>query len=120
MTAWASRCSAHPTNSNWASAPNRWKIFFCQHGELRDRTFDNQVYRASGLNLVVAAAILWNTRYLELAAADLGVEPEIMRHVAPLGWEHLSLTGDYAWDTADAPAPGELRLLKTRPSLLAA
>jgi TnpA family transposase len=95
-------------------------IFFCQLGELRDRTFENQVYRASGLNLVVAAVILWNTRYLELAAADLGVEPEMMRHVAPLGWEHLSLTGDYAWDTADAPAPSELRPLRTKPSLLAA
>jgi hypothetical protein len=23
----------------------------------------------------------------------------MMKHVAPLGWEHLSLTGDYAWDT---------------------
>ncbi len=71
-------------------------IFFCQLGELRDRTFQNQAYRASGLNLVVAAVILWNTRYLALAAADLGVGPDIMRHVAPLGWEHLSLTGDYA------------------------
>ena len=66
------------------------------------------------------AVILWNTRYLELAATDLGVEPEMMRHVAPLGWEHLSLTGDYTWDTADAPAPGELRPLRTNPSLLAA
>ena len=71
-------------------------IFFCQLGELRDRTFENQAYRASGLNLIAAAVILWNTRYLELAAADLGVGPDLMRHVAPLGWEPLSLTGDYA------------------------
>jgi TnpA family transposase len=69
-------------------------IFFCQLGELRDRTFENQAYRASGLNLVVAAVILWNTRYLQLAADDLGVSAESMQHVAPLGWEHLSLTGD--------------------------
>ncbi len=95
-------------------------IFFCQLGELRDRTFENQAYRASGLNLVVAAVILWNTRYLALAAADLGVGPDIMRHVAPLGWEHLSLTGDYAWDAPDQPAPGELRPLRTKLSLLAA
>jgi TnpA family transposase len=95
-------------------------IFFCQLGELRDRTFENQVYRASGLNLVVAAVILWNTRYLQLAADDLGVGSDMMKHVAPLGWEHLSLTGDYAWNTADLPGPGELRPLRTRPSLLAA
>lgn len=95
-------------------------IFFCQLGELRDRTFENQAYRASGLNLIVAAVILWNTRYLARAAADLGVDPDLMRHVAPLGWEHLSLTGDYAWDAEDQPAPGELRPLRSKPSLLAA
>jgi TnpA family transposase len=95
-------------------------IFFCQLGELRDRTFENQVYRASGLNLVVAAVILWNTRYLQLAADDLKVGSDMMKHVAPLGWEHLSLTGDYAWDTGDLPGLGELRLLRNKPSLLAA
>ena len=95
-------------------------IFFCRLGELRDRTFEKQAYRASGLNLVVAAVILWNTRYLERAAADLGVGPDTMRHVAPLGWEHLSLTGDYAWDADNQPAPSELRPFRTRPSLLAA
>jgi Tn3 transposase DDE domain len=31
---------------------------------LRDRTYENQRHRASGLNLVVAAIILWNTVYL--------------------------------------------------------
>lgn len=95
-------------------------IFFCQLGELRDRTFENQAYRASGLNLLVAAVILWNTRYLEMAAGDLRVAPEVMRHVAPLGWEHISLTGDYAWDAPDQPAPGTLRPLRTKPSLLVA
>ena len=95
-------------------------IFFCQLGELRDRTFENQVYRASGLNLVVAAVILWNTRYLQLAADDLRVGSDMMKHVAPLGWEHLSLTGDYAWDTGNLPGPGELRLLRNKPSWLAA
>ena len=44
----------------------------------------------------------------------------MMKHIAPLGWEHLSLTGDYAWDTGDLLGPGELRPLRTRPSLLAA
>ena len=95
-------------------------IFFCRLGEMRDRTFENQAYRASGLNLLVAAVIMWNTRYLQLAAADLGIGPETMRHVAPLGWEHLSLTGDYAWDAEGQPTPGELRPLRTRLSLLAA
>ena len=95
-------------------------IFFCRLGEMRDRTFENQAYRASGLNLLVAAVIMWNTQYLQLAAAELGVGPEMMGHVAPLGWEHLSLTGDYAWDAEGQLTPGELRPLRTRASLLAA
>ena len=95
-------------------------IFFCRLGELRDRTFENQAYRASGLNLLVAAVILWNTRYLQEAAADLGVDREAMRHVAPLGWEHLSLTGAYSWDVDEQPAPGTLRPLRARASLLLA
>jgi TnpA family transposase len=40
-------------------------VFFNRLGELRDRTYENQRYRASGLNLVVAAIVLWNTVYLE-------------------------------------------------------
>jgi TnpA family transposase len=40
-------------------------VFFNRLGELRDRTFENQRYRASGLNLAVAAIVLWNTVYLE-------------------------------------------------------
>jgi TnpA family transposase len=34
---------------------------------MRDRSFESQRYRASGLNLLVAAIILWNTVYLERA-----------------------------------------------------
>ena len=47
----------------------RWLgvVFFNRQGELRNRTFENQRYRASGLNLVVLAVILWNTMYLERA-----------------------------------------------------
>ena len=71
-------------------------------GELRDRTFENQRHRASGLNLVASAIILWNTVYLDRAVRHLQsqgaeVPDELLAHVAPLGWEHVSLTGDYHW-----------------------
>jgi hypothetical protein len=61
-----------------------------------------------------------HTRYLQLAAEDLGIGADTMKHVAPLGWEHLSFTGDYAWETGDLPGPGQLRPLRTKSSLLAA
>ena len=40
--------------------------------------------------------------------------------MTPLGWEHISLTGDYIWADEAAPAEGALRPLRTKPSLLAA
>ena len=100
-------------------------VFFHRLGELRDRSFDNQAYRASGLNLLVAAIILWNTRYLQAAfdalhARGAVVTPELVRHVAPLGWEHIGLTGDYVWAADAQPSAGALRPLRDKPSLLAA
>lgn len=79
-------------------------VFFNRLGELRDRTFENQRYRASGLNLVVAAIILWNTVYLSRAVDQIRAEghdlpDDLLAHVAPLGWEHISLTGDYVWQS---------------------
>ena len=82
-------------------------------------------YRASGLNLLVAAIILWNTVYLEPAFTELrrqgrDVPPELAKHIAPLGWEHIGLTGDYVWSGADQPADGSYCPLRRRESMLAA
>lgn len=46
-------------------------VFLNRLGEIRDRSCENQRYRASGLNLVVAAILLWNTVYLERAVQAL-------------------------------------------------
>src|SRR6202035_656004 len=46
-------------------------VYFCRLGEVRDRSFENQFFRASGLNLLVSAIILWNTKYLEVAYTEL-------------------------------------------------
>jgi hypothetical protein len=77
-------------------------VFFHRLGEIRDRTFENQSYRASGLNLAVAAIILWNTVYLgravdELRATGETIPDELLAHIAPLGWEHIAFNGDYVW-----------------------
>lgn len=91
-------------------------------GELRDRTFDAQRYRASGLNLVVAAIILWNTVYLERAVAALRVDgrafdPAWLPHLAPVHWDHITLTGDYSWRENKRVERGGFRPL--RPARLA-
>lgn len=92
-------------------------VFFNRQGELRDRTFENQRYRASGLNLVVTAIILWNTVYLDRAIAALrdhgvAIDIELLRHLSPVGWEHINLTGDYTWQTNRRAAQGRFRPLR--------
>ena len=76
-------------------------VFIHRLGEIRDRTYENQQHRASGLNLLVTAIILWNTRYLERAVAALrqteDVPDQLLAHLSPLGWEHVNRTGDYIW-----------------------
>jgi hypothetical protein len=77
-------------------------LFFHRHGEIRDRTFENQRYRASGLNLTIAAIVLWNTIYLSHAVTELRAQGEtlpdkLLAHIAPLGWEHISFNGDHIW-----------------------
>ena len=77
-------------------------VFFNRLGEIRDRSFEQQRYRASGLNLVTAAIVLWNTVYLERASNALRghgqtVDDALLQYLSPLGWEHINLTGDYLW-----------------------
>jgi TnpA family transposase len=99
-------------------------VFFNRLGEIRDRSFENQRYRASGLNLVVAAITLWNTVYLERAAEELvrsrTVDRALFKHVSPLGWEHISLTGDYIWHTNKRVAKGGFRPLRTAKTIFTA
>ena len=98
----------------------RRAVFFNRLGEIRDRSYENQRYRASGLNLVVAAIVLWNTVYLQRAIDYLrsqGVtpKPHDLVHLSPLGWEHINLTGDYHW-TDDTLGTDQFRPLRTRSS----
>jgi len=94
-------------------------VFSNRLGEIRDRSYEDQRYRASGLNLVVAAIILWNTVYLAEAVEALknkGVEvkEEYLEHLSPLGWEHINLTGDFQWNMKQIPLQGQLRPLRTK------
>ncbi len=92
-------------------------VFFNRLGEIRDRSFEQQRYRASGLNLVTAAIVLWNTVYLERAIASLRnqgivVNDSLLQYLSPLGWEHINLTGDYLWRNSAKIGMGKFRQLR--------
>ena len=82
-----------------------------------DRSFENQRYRASGLNLATAAIILWNTVYLERAINALKqhgekIDENLLQHLSPLGWEHINLTEDYVWANQQKLGKGFFRPLR--------
>lgn len=93
-------------------------VFLNRLGEIRDRSFENQRYRASGLNLVVAAIILWNTGLSGTGAVqalcDTGknIDERLLPHLSPLGWEHINLIGDYIWRQNKQVEQGKFRPLR--------
>jgi hypothetical protein len=97
--------------------PSPERCFFNRLGEMRDHSFENQRYRASGLNLVVGAIILWNTVYLERAIHALKkqgqpIDEHLLQHLSPLGWEHINLTGDYVWPQNRSARKGSFKPLR--------
>jgi len=96
-------------------------VFFYRLGEIRDRSFEQQRYRASGLNLVTAAIVLWNTVYLERATNAVKengqpLDDTLLQYLSPLGWEHINLTGDYLWRSNARVGGGKFRPLRPRPT----
>ena len=80
-----------------------------RQGRIADRGQDAQQFRASGLNVAIAAILYWNSFYLADAIVPLrkNVEPlppELLAHTSPLMWEHVGVSGDFRWDRAAATA----------------
>jgi hypothetical protein len=101
------------------SSLTTWKKIdpFYRLGEIRDRSFEKQRYRASGLNLITAAIVLWNTVYLERATNALRghaapADDALLQYLSPLGWEHINLTGDYLWKSSAKVDAGKFRPLR--------
>ena len=91
-------------------------VFFHRLGEVRDRGFEQQSNRASGLNLLTAAIVLWNTVYLQRATDALRkqgpLDEALLPFLSPLSWEHINLTGDYVWRSRSVPSQGRFRPLR--------
>ena len=105
-------------NKGQARSASARAVFIDRLGKIRDRSFEQQRYRASGLNLVTAAIGLWNTVYLERATQalrDTGrlKDDILLQFLAPLGWEQINLTGDYVWRQNRKIDEGEFRALRT-------
>jgi Tn3 transposase DDE domain len=77
-------------------------IFFGKHGEFRERALQDQLQCASALNILINAFSVWNTVYLgkatELLRNKGALREDLLKHISPLGWEHINLLGEYRFD----------------------
>lgn len=66
-------------------------IFFGKHGEFRKRELQDQLQRASALNILINAISIWNTTYLQKAIDHLkqndAFDESLLKHISPLGWD---------------------------------
>ena len=97
--------------------PGAGVCFIHRLGEIRDRTYENQQHRASGLNLLVTAHhpvehCLSQPRRRRFARRREVVPDTLLAHLTPLGWQHINLTGDYVWDVDTAIGPTGFRPLR--------
>lgn len=57
-----------------------------------------------------------DTVYLERAVAGLrqqrSIDDGLLSHLAPLGWNHINLTGDYVWHANRRVVKGSFRPLR--------
>src|SRR6202040_3099231 len=80
-----------------------------KQGRIADRSAEAQQFRASGLNLVIAAIVFWNSTYIadaiaHLRATEQSVPDAWLAHTSPLSWEHISFSGDFLRERAAATA----------------
>jgi TnpA family transposase len=91
-------------------------IFFGKQGELRERTLQHQLQRASALNIIINAINVWNTLHLDKAIEyqkGLGsFREDLLNHISPLGWEHINLLGEYHFNSEKMVSIDSLRPLK--------
>ncbi|PEU09754.1 MULTISPECIES: Tn3 family transposase [unclassified Bacillus (in: firmicutes)] len=91
-------------------------IFFGKQGELRERTIQHQLQRASALNIIINAISIWNTLHLtkavEYQKQSDSFNEELLHHMSPLGWEHINLLGEYHFNSEKMVSLDSLRPLK--------
>ncbi|MGM0715029.1 Tn3 family transposase [Brevibacillus parabrevis] len=90
-------------------------IFFGKHGELRERALQDQLQRASALNILINTISVWNTVYLgkatDLLRSKGALREDLLMHMSPLGWEHINFLGEYRFDLKGVTTLESLRPL---------
>ena len=76
------------------------QVFFSNKGEFRPGDLDSLIAKASCLSLVCNAILVWNTVHYERAVEELEAgghifDRNLFKHISPLSWEHIRISGRY-------------------------
>ena len=95
-------------------------IFFGKRGEFMERELQDQLQRASALNILINAICVWNTVYLQraidyLKTAEIDFDENLLKHISPLALGHINFLGEYSFNTKNIPKHNEFRELNVKP-----
>ena len=93
------------------------EIFHGQRRELRQHYREGQEDQLGVLGLVINAMVLWNTRYLDAALAQVRafsstIKPEDIERLSSLLIDHVNVLGQYEFALKESVRQGQLRPLR--------
>lgn len=92
-------------------------VHYGKRGRIDGRDLQQQMSRASCLVLILAAIIYWQIVQIDEVLRfwdpqSEGIDPRLLAHVSPIGWDNVILYGEYSLDrNLVQPRPGNVREL---------
>ena len=91
-------------------------LFFGKSGNLREKDLQEQLQRASCLNILLNVVVIWNTIYLtraiEYKRQTSGLDDSLLKHISPLNWNHIQLYGKYYFNESSSLENDQYRDLR--------
>lgn len=91
-------------------------LFFGKSGNLREKDLQDQMQRASCLNILINTVVIWNTVYLQKAIeykkGSGGLDESLLTHISPLNWNHIQLYGRYYYKAESSLDKNQFRQLR--------
>jgi TnpA family transposase len=78
-------------------------VFFGRRGQFWEHELQEQLQKASCLNILLNAIVIWNTKYLTKAwklykKNNPNADEKLLKYISPLNWEHINFLGKYSFD----------------------
>lgn len=93
-------------------------LHFGKNGRINEATIEDQLEKASSLNILLGVLVAWNSRYLEkvykTVKSEEWFDEEQFKRVSPLGSSHVNLLGKYVFEEEKIISEDGLRPLKIR------